>query len=139
MGRMDVPQSLRRWFVAHFVVDITVAVPLLFAPQLLLSALGWSCVDPAAARLVGAALVGIGAQSFIGRNDGDGAYKAMLNLKILWSLSAIFGLVMAIGEGAPPAIGGFLAAFLVFSGVWIYYRVRFKQLAAATDEESEGG
>ncbi len=128
---MDVPLSLRRWFMAHFVVDIVFAVPLLLAPGLLLSPLGWSCVDPTSARLVGAALLGIGTQSLIGRNDGQAVYTAMLNLKILWSLAAIFGLVASIAGGAPPAAWAFLCAFIAFSGVWIHYRIRFKQMEAA--------
>ncbi|HEU4368157.1 MAG TPA: hypothetical protein VFV05_08035, partial [Methylomirabilota bacterium] len=61
-------------------------------------------VDPVATRLVGAALVAIGGQSLIGRDDDVAAFRAMLNLKILWSLSAV---------GA-------------FSSLWIAYRVRLR-------------
>src|SRR5262245_39541556 len=74
---MDVPESLRRWFVVHFVVDLVVAVPLLVAPRFFLGKLGWACVDPASARLVGAALVAIGGQSWIGRGAGVEVYKAL--------------------------------------------------------------
>jgi hypothetical protein len=95
--------------------------------------LGFSAVDPVSPRLVGAALVGIGTQSLIGRNEGLDAYRIMLNLKLLWSSTAIFALVMGIGEGAPPVTGLFLAVFLAFFGVWTYYRIRFKQMSAATD------
>jgi hypothetical protein len=128
---MEVPVTLRRWFVAHFVVDFALGLPLLLAPALLLEPLGWKTVDPTSARLVGAALIGIGGQSLLGRNDGVEAYKALLSLKILWSSAAILGLLLAIGEGAPPAAWAFLAAFLAFLGVWTHYRIRFKQLAAA--------
>lgn len=129
----DVPLSLRRWFVAHFVVDTLCALPLLLAPGLLLPALGFSCVDPVSPRLVGAALVGIGTQSLIGRNQGVETYRAMLNLKLLWSGTAILGLVMGIADGAPPSTWGFLASFVAFAGVWMHYRIRLKQCAAATE------
>jgi len=42
---MDVPITLRRWFVAHFVVDFFLGIPLLIAPGLVLHRLGWTTVD----------------------------------------------------------------------------------------------
>jgi hypothetical protein len=127
---MEVPLTLRRWFVAHFVVDLVFGLPLLFAPALLLRTLGWTTIDGASARLVGAALLAIGGQSYLGRNAGIETYTAMLNLKILWSYAAIAALLASIGEGAPPAVWAALSAFLAFAGVWTHYRIRFKQLAA---------
>jgi hypothetical protein len=126
---MNVPLSLRHWFIAHFVVDLATGVPLLLAPGSFLGALGWKCVDPASARLVGAALLAIGIQSFVGRHEGPEVFRAMLNLKMIWAYSAIFGLVAAIGQGAPPAAFAFLAAFVAFAGIWTHYRIRFKQLS----------
>src|SRR5262245_20945975 len=134
---MDVPDSLRRWFVIHALIDLSLAVPLLLAPQLVLGKLGWVHVDPASTRLAAAALLAIGAQSFIGRNEGAAAFTAMLNLKIFWSAAAIFGLVASIGEGAPSAAWVFLSAFIAFFGVWIHYRIRFKQLALASEESGD--
>jgi hypothetical protein len=128
---MDVPLSLRRWFIAHSVVDLIVGLPLLLAPALVLHPLGWGTIDQVAVRLVGAALLAIGLQSFLGRSAGVEVYKAMLNVKLVWSGSAIVGLVAAIGAGAPQAAWAFLSAFLAFFGVWTHYRIRFKQLAAA--------
>jgi hypothetical protein len=55
-----VPPSARTWFVIHFVADVLFAVPLFFFPETTLSLLGWTDVDPAATRLVAAALFGIG-------------------------------------------------------------------------------
>jgi divalent metal cation (Fe/Co/Zn/Cd) transporter len=75
-----VPRSLRTWFVIHFVVDILFGVPLLIAPVLLLSWFGWETVDPFMSRLVGAALLGIGVESLLGRNASVEIYREMLNL-----------------------------------------------------------
>lgn len=63
-----VPGSLRVWFVIHFAVDMLFAIPLLFFPEFLLPLLGWKVVDPITSRLVGAALLGIGGESLLGRN-----------------------------------------------------------------------
>ena len=128
---MEVPITLRRWFVAHFVVDLLFGLPLLFVPALLLRPLGWTAVDGASSRLVGAALLGIGASSFFCRNAGVEVMKALLDLKLVWSFSAIVGLVISIGEGAPAPVWAALSLFIAFLGIWTHYRIRFKQLAAA--------
>jgi hypothetical protein len=123
---MTVPPSLRRWFVVHFVADMLFAIPLLLAPGAVLNLFGWTCVDPVATRLVGAALVAIGGQSLIGRDDEVAAFRSMLNLKILWSLSAIGALVVGLIAGAPPVVWGLLAIFMAFSSLWIAYRIRLR-------------
>ncbi|MES1207356.1 MAG: hypothetical protein ABUS79_15570 [Pseudomonadota bacterium] len=134
---MEIPASLRAWFVVHSLVDIAVAVPLLLAPEALLPRFGWQSVDPVASRLVAAALLAIGVQSWRGRNDGAAAYRAMLALKVVWSAAAIVALTIAIGRGAPPLTFGFLAMFLGFCGVWTYYAIRLRQLAQASDDPPE--
>ena len=128
---MEVPITLRRWFVAHFVVDFFFGLPLLIAPAHFLRPLGWTAVDGASARLVGAALLAIGASSWFCRNAGIEVMKALLDLKMVWSFAAIIGLLLSIGEGAPAPVWAFLSLFIAFFGVWTHYRIRFKQLAAA--------
>ncbi len=123
-----IPNSLRRWFVLHFAVDMLLGVPLLLAPEWLLPKLGWLFIDPVATRLVGAALMGIGVESLLGRNAGAETLRAMLNLKIIWAGSAIFGLAMGWYKGGPPATGLFLVVFIAFFGLWVYYR---RKLAGA--------
>ncbi|MCH8025080.1 MAG: hypothetical protein IIB43_10295 [Candidatus Marinimicrobia bacterium] len=119
-----VPLALRNWFVVHFALDVVFAVPLLLAPEWLLPRLGWLFVDPVTSRLVGAALMGIGVQSLLGRNAGIETFRAMLNLKIIWSASATFGLGLALLKGGPPVAGLFLMVFMAFMGLWVYYRLR---------------
>jgi hypothetical protein len=117
-----VPRGLRTWFVIHFAVDILFAIPLLFFPRSLLGLLGWTTYDPMTARLVGAALMGIGVESLLGRNASAETFRAMLNLKIIWSSCAIFAIAAALYEGAPPMGWTFLAVFVTFWCVWVYYR-----------------
>src|SRR6185436_13101637 len=95
---MEVPITLRRWFVAHFVVDFLFGLPLLLAPTLLLRPLGWTTIDGASSRLVGAALLAIGSQSYFRRNAGVEVFQALLDLKLVWSFLAIVGLLISIGE-----------------------------------------
>jgi len=122
----DVPKSLRVWFVIHFVIDIIIAIPMLLVPELLLPLFGWSVVDPITSRLVGAALLGIGVESLIGRNASRDVFKAMLNLKILWASGAILGIGLGLVAGGPPIAWIFLAIFTGFLGLWAYYRVKLR-------------
>lgn len=125
---MEVPRTLRTWFVVDAAIDVAAALPLLAAPELALGRLGWTCVDPVAARLVGAALLALGAQSFLGRDAGVAVYRAMLRLKVIWSLAAACALFVAVGAGAPPAAWVMLSTFIGFAGVWVHHAIRFRQL-----------
>ena len=122
-----VPKYLRVWFIIHFITDYLFGLPLLLAPLWSLTLFGWTNVDPFTARLVGAALLGIGGESLLMRTASLETFKEMLNLKIIWSISAIFGIIVTIIEGAPPMGYVFLGIFSVFSATWIYYRVRISQ------------
>jgi hypothetical protein len=123
---MEVPATLRRWFVIHFAADIAFAVPLLLVPVRTLQLLGWTTVDPVAPRLVGAALAGIGIESLIGRNDSVDSFRTMLRLKCIWSGVAALGLALSIFEGAPPITWAFLGVFVGFGVLWNTYRIRLR-------------
>ena len=74
-------------------------------------------------RLVAAALFGIGIQSYLGRNAGMEAYQGMLNLKIIWSFTAIVGIGYSMLEGAQvrQIIGWMIwLVFVLFNVVWMY-------------------
>ena len=118
-----VPRSLRTWFVVHFWADFLFALPLFIAPRFTLSALGWPAVDPIAARLVAAALFGIGIQSLLGRDEREETFRAMLNLKVIWSATATLGIVWSQLEGGPPMGWAFALVFAAFNAVWVRYRL----------------
>ena len=123
-----IPNSLRTWFVIHFILDVIFALPLIFAPVAFLTFFGWTTIDPLATRLVGAALMGIGIESFLGRNAGVEAYKGMLNLKIIWSATATFGLLLTMLINQEPWAGWLLVAiFGPFCALWSYYRIRLER------------
>lgn len=123
----DVPAALRTWFVIHFVADILFAAPLLIAPVAFMQAFGWEAVDPITARLVGAALVGIGVESLLGRNKGVEAFLTMLRLKILWSGTATVGILVSMLQGAPTMGWAFFGIFAVFNGIWTYWFLRLRR------------
>jgi hypothetical protein len=91
------------------------AVPLFLFPDDFLRALGWTVVDPMAARGVAAALVGIGTQSLLSRNSTAPVYREMLSLKILWSFTATLGFAWTALSTGPRAGGIFVAIFALFN------------------------
>lgn len=92
----NVPRSLRRWFVIYFIADMLFGIPLLLFPELVMPLAGWNTIDPIASRVVGAALMGIGIESWLGRNANAEVFRAMLNLKVIWSGSALVGIGLGI-------------------------------------------
>ena len=107
----------------HFVADVLFAIPLLFFPQALLNLVGWNSYDPVTTRLVGAALMGIGVESLLGRNASTDTFRAMLNLKVIWATSALIAIGLGIAEGAASSAWLFLGIFAIFWVVWVYYRI----------------
>lgn len=127
----EVPQALRKWFLAHFIIDFFFAIPLMILPVQFLTSLGWQVVDPVAARLVAAALFGIGIESLLSYKAPVDTYKGMLNLKIIWSSGAITGLTLSLFQGdhgRPIVLGLLLLVFLFFNALWIYWKMKISRL-----------
>ena len=124
---------LGRWFVVHFLADIAFAIPMMIVPVTFMGLLGWEVVDPIATRLVAAALFGIGIESWLGRNSSRDTFVAMLNLKIIWSVAAIVGILAGILQGPNDSLFAwlFLGIFLAFNMLWTYWRVRLGREAKA--------
>lgn len=125
-----IPTMLRKWFIFHFIVDIIFAVPLLLFPVEFLQFLQWHTIDPLASRIVGAALMGIGIESWIGRNAGVETFKNMLNLKIIWSAFVIIGTALSIYQAQYVTTiteWFLLITFIAFHFIWIYWRYKISR------------
>jgi len=122
---------LRFWFIVHFYADIIFAVPIFLFPEYFLRLAGWQSIDPIATRGVAAALFGIGIESYLGRNSGIEAYKQLLNLKIIWSLMATIGLIIALIQNVnnrPIILWVIFIIFILFHFLWVYWRVRLQKV-----------
>lgn len=121
---------LRKWFVLHFIIDVFVAIPLLIAPGYVLSLVGLEWGSVVLARIIAAALMGIGIESYLGRNADKKGYLGMLRLKIIWSGTVILGLVMSLlnKEVDWISVRLLMGVFGFFNIVWVYWYIKLKDL-----------
>jgi hypothetical protein len=118
---MKVPKNLRIWFKIHFLVDLLFAIPLFLIPDQFLIIFGIVVLDPLFARLVAAALFGIGGASWLMRKSNVETYFAMLWLKLIWSSFAIIALGISLTLGGPWPVWIIFSTFVVFWLAWVYY------------------
>ena len=125
----DRSRGLRFWFKIHFLVDVLVAVPLMLIPRYVMAVLGIEG-SVVLARVVAAALLGIGGESVWGRNGDKESFLGMLRLKIIWSSMAILALGWGVVEKELSLVvgGGLFGVFLVFNLLWVYWYRRLKSL-----------
>ena len=123
---ITIPKSLQIWFIIHFIVDVIFAIPLIFFPIWILDLFGLPASESVMARLVGAALIGIGGASLFSYKKTKESYDILLTLKLLWSSAAVIGLLLAVYSGAPNTIWLIIAIFLIFFFIWLYYKNRIK-------------
>jgi hypothetical protein len=117
-----VPVSLRRWFTAHFIIDLLLGIPAILFPGVMLQIFGFPPTEQFTTRLLGAGLLGMGGAIFLMRNKGIISYRTMLNIKIIWSLAAIIAITVSLYLGESRRVLVFLAIFIVLVSTWLYYR-----------------
>lgn len=118
------PKSLRFWFKVHFAADMIFGLPLLFFPQKTLGFFNFQSELDLTARLVGAALIGIGGVSLLANDKGMESYQTLLSLKIIWSQAALLAILLSILNGAPKEAWIFFIIFAAFSALWITYKIK---------------
>jgi hypothetical protein len=121
-----IPNSLKMWFIIHFIIDTIFAIPLIFFPSWIIGLFGLPSSEAVMARLVGAALIGIGGASFFSYKGTKENYDILLTLKLLWSSTAILGLLLSVISGAPNTIWLIIVMFTIFFFIWLYYKYRIK-------------
>ena len=117
---MKIPKSLKIWFKIHLIVDLFFGLPLFFKPRWFLALFGLQA-EPFTARILGAAIIGIGASVYYFTNDLKG-YKLALKRKILWSSASIIGILITLIEGESLIGLTLLVIFTLFLCVWSYYK-----------------
>ncbi|MBL7022382.1 hypothetical protein ISR92_03640 [Patescibacteria group bacterium] len=122
-----ITKSLRIWFIVHFVVDFLIAIPLFIAPIKILTIFGFTDINSLLARLVAAALFGIGGASLLINKGNADSYNALLSVKVIWSFMAIVALLISLLESLNIFVIFILIIFVIFSITWIYYKLRLSK------------
>ena len=116
-----VPLSIRIWFVIHFFFDLIFAIPLLLFPSQTLAFFG-IFGDAILARIIGAALIGIGGASLIERNATKETFHALLNLKLLWSGTASIAILIGAITTGLWSLWIFFFIFFGFFLLWAFFK-----------------
>lgn len=114
---------VRKAFITHSIMDWFLGAVLLVVPSAALSIAGWPPIDPLAARLIGAALIGFGTATWIVRNGTLRDMRATAITALAWNMPAFVVLDIAAFHGLRAAI---LPALIlaVFCFLWIHVITR---------------
>ena len=123
-SNQEVPNSLRNWLVFHFYVDYAFAIPFFFFPETTAEILGYDPLDPLAARIVAAALFGIGYSSYLASKFDLKAMHTKLRWAVVWAGSATIGLLWAANTVEHIWGWVFAGIFLFFFMLWGNYALR---------------
>ena len=127
MKNNEVPKTLKNLFLIHFFVDYLIAIPLFIAPKVFFNLLNIGTFDPLTARIVAAALFGIGGISIYAHKKNKEIYKILLDLKIIWGGTSTFGILITLLQGYNPIGWIIFFIFLAFTLIWVYYRIKLNK------------
>lgn len=115
--------GLKALFLVHFIAALIFGLPLLLVPAAFMGVLGVRLTDPEAFRLVGAAVLSVGASSWYSYKAAEWEkVKIVVQTEIVWTvlaaLAILYGLLFAGTASAlwlnAVIMAGFAVAFIYY-------------------------
>ena len=110
-------KGLKIVFLVHFILGLILGIIFLFIPGIYCNLVGVTMTDYGALRLIGAASLAFGCSSFLAYRSNDWEkVKLLVQMDLIWLVSAIVGLVWWLIESGPVVgwwIFGMFVAFLI--------------------------
>ena len=111
-------------FLVHFIVGLILGIIFLFIPETYCTLVGVTMTDYGILRLVGAASLALGGSSFLAYRSKDWEKaKLLVQLDLIWLVSAIVGLVWWLIESGPVAGWWVFGMFVAFLGAFVYFYI----------------
>jgi hypothetical protein len=115
-------KGLKIVFLVHFIAGLILGIIFLFIPEAYCTFLGVVMTDHGVLRLIGAASLALGASSFLAYRSKDWEKaKLLVQMDLIWLVSAIVGLVWWLIELGPPAAWWVFGMFVVFLVAFSYF------------------
>jgi hypothetical protein len=120
------PQGLNTTFLLHFIVCLVFGLGFLLIPNVLGNLYGLNAQEPAIYRLLGAAILGFGASSWLSYKATEWeSVRIVVVMELVWAILGTLVLLLALLFAGFPALGWLnvviLAAFAIAFG-WFYFR-----------------
>lgn len=115
--------GLRTTFLIHTIVSLAFGLVFYFIPGIWAGLVKWIPFDAAITQLMGAAMLAIGASSWLGyRAESWKEVRITVQMEIVFTVAgALVGLYAFFFAGAPLFIWVPIITMVVFAVLWIYF------------------
>ncbi len=121
----QISSGLKNLFLIHFIVGMLFGLTFLLFPVLYGNVLNWTLKDPAAFRIIGAAMVGISSTSwFAYKNPIWDKVRIVVLMEIIWTVLAALATVWGIYFEGFPLVAWMNAILMAIFAVlfFLFYR-----------------
>ena len=117
-------KGLKIILLVHFIMGIILGFIFLILPEAYCDIVGVTMTDHGVLRLIGAASLALGGGSFLAyRSKEWEKTKLLVQLNLIWLISAVVGVVWWLIEGGPVAGWWVFGMFVIFLIAFVYFYI----------------